>query len=145
VPPARGRVRTGPAPSTRPAARPAPLRVPAGTRPRGARLPRAPFILLVLALLGGGLICLLVINTTLGGASFQIDRLQNSVTARQLEVQRLEQQIAADEAPAKIAQEACLLGMRPQQQLEYLDLRSHKLIRQPAGAVIQAPQAGCDQ
>jgi hypothetical protein len=96
-------------------------------------------------MLGGGLICLLVINTTLGGASFQIDKLQQSANARQLEVQRLEEQVAADEAPAKIAQEACLLGMRPQQQLAYLDLRTHKIISQPPGAIIDAPQVGCDQ
>ncbi len=31
-----------------------------------------PFVLLVLVLLGGGLICLLVINTTLGATSFRV-------------------------------------------------------------------------
>jgi hypothetical protein len=108
-------------------------------------VPRAPFILLVLCMLGGGLICLLVINTTLGGASFQIDKLQQSANARELQVQRLEEQIAADEAPAKIAQEACLLGMRPQQRPSYLDLRTHKVLSQPPGTIVQAPQAGCDQ
>jgi hypothetical protein len=108
-------------------------------------VPRAPFILLVLCMLGGGLISLLVINTTLGGASFQIDKLQQSANARELQVQRLEEQIATDEAPAKIAQEACLLGMRPQQQLAFLDLRTHKVLSQPPGAIIEAPQEGCDQ
>ncbi len=96
-------------------------------------------------MLGGGLICLLVINTTLGGASFQIDKLQQSANVRELQVQRLEEQIAADEAPAKIAQEACLFGMRPQQQLAYLDLATGKVLSQTPGAIIQAPQAGCDQ
>jgi hypothetical protein len=110
-----------------------------------AGVPRAPFILLVLCMLGGGLICLLVINTTLGGASFQIDRLQQSANARELQIQRLEEQVASDEAPTKIAQEACLLGMRPQQQLAYLDLRTHKVVTQAPGAIIRAPQAGCDQ
>ncbi len=37
-------------------------------------LPRMPFVLLVLVLLGGGLICLLVINTTLGATSFRISQ-----------------------------------------------------------------------
>jgi hypothetical protein len=108
-------------------------------------VPRAPFILLVLCMLGGGLICLLVINTTLGGASFQIDQLQQSANAREQQVQRLEEQIAGDEAPAKIAQEACLLGMRPQQQAAYLDLSTHKVLSQPPSAIMQTPQAGCDQ
>jgi hypothetical protein len=108
-------------------------------------VPRAPFILLVLSLLGGGLICLLVINTTLGTASFQIDKLQLSADAKQQQVQQLEQQIAADQSPAKIAQEACLLGMRPQQEVEYLDLGTGKIVRQPKGSVLQSPQVGCSQ
>lgn len=88
------------------------------------RLPRAPFILLVLTLLGGGLICLLAINTTLGATSFQITRLQSTVNARMLQVQNLEQQIAKDEAPARIHQEAYTLGMRQEGELEFLDLRT---------------------
>jgi hypothetical protein len=96
-------------------------------------------------MLGGGLICLLVINTTLGSAGFQIDNLQQSANARELQVQRLEEQIAGDEAPAKIAHEACLLGMRPQQQLAYLDLRTHKVLSQPPGEIVTAPEAECDQ
>ncbi len=97
----------------------------------------------MLCLLGGGLICLLVINTTLGAASFEIDNLQHSANARILQEQALQLQIAGDESPAKIAREACLLGMRPQQQLQYLDLRTHKVVDQPAGVPVQAPQVGC--
>jgi hypothetical protein len=111
-------------------------------RARSRAVPRAPFILLVLCLLGGGLICLLVINTTLGATSFQIDKLQQSAKARTIEAQQLQQQIAADEAPANIAREACMLGMRPQQRLEYLDLASHKVLGQ-SGTLFQASQAGC--
>jgi hypothetical protein len=125
------------------AARTGTLRISAAARARGAAVPRAPFILLVLCLLGGGLICLLVINTTLGAASFEIDNLQHSANARIVQEQVLQLQIAGDESPAKIAQEACLLGLRPQQQLQYLDLRTHKVVDQPAGVPVQAPQVGC--
>jgi hypothetical protein len=127
------------------APRTAALRATGLGRARRAGVPRAPFILLVLSLLGGGLICLLVINTTLGTASFQIDRLQQSANTKQQQVQELEQQIAADQSPAKIAQEACLLGMRPQNEVQYLDLRTHKIVRQPPGSVVQSPQVGCRQ
>jgi hypothetical protein len=78
-------------------------------------------------MLGGGLICLLVINTTLGASSFEIDRLQQSATARQLQVQQLQNQVATDQDDATIQREACRLGMRPQQTLEFLDLRTHRL------------------
>jgi hypothetical protein len=88
---------------------------------------RTPFVLLLLAMLGGGLVCLLVINTTLGASSFEIDRLQQSATARQLQVQQLQDQVATDQNDATIQREACRLGMRPQQNLEFLDLRTHRL------------------
>jgi hypothetical protein len=90
-------------------------------------VPRAPFVLLVLSLLGGGLISLLVINTTLGATSFEIDHLQHSVNTKTLQVEQLKNQLATDESDSKIEQEACLLGMRPQQRLEFLDLRTHRL------------------
>jgi hypothetical protein len=119
------------------------LRISAAARARETAVPRAPFILLVLCLLGGGLVCLLVINTTLGATSFEIDKLQHSANARILQEQALQLQISGDESPAKIAREACLLGLRPQQQLQYLDLRTRRVVDQPAGVAVQAPQAGC--
>jgi hypothetical protein len=93
------------------------------------RAVRAPFVLLVLSLLGGGLICLLVINTTLGSASFDIQRLQQSANARTVQEQQLQEQLATDENIATIQREACALGMRPPQQLEFLNLRTHRLYK----------------
>ncbi len=93
----------------------------------GAGGSRTPFVLLLLAMLGGGLVCLLVINTTLGASSFEIDRLQQSAAARQLQVQQLQNQVAADQNDATVQREACRLGMRPQENLEFLDLRTHRL------------------
>ena len=119
----------------RPAARPAAV----AARPASmtTAVPRAPFVLLVLALLGGGLICLLVINTTLGATSFQIDRLQQSANASTRQADELQQQLATDRSDARIEQEACSLGMRPQQQLEFLDLRTHRV--QASGSVVATP------
>jgi hypothetical protein len=91
-------------------------------------------VLLVLALLGGGLICLLAINTTLGATSFQIDRLQEIAKAQSLQVQNLQQLIAAGEAPAQIRREALALGMRWPQQAEFLDLGTHRMFSEPGVA-----------
>ncbi len=85
-----------------------------------------PFGLLVLALLGGGLICLLVINTTLGAASFRVSELQNTGATLSQQVQTLQRQISAEQAPAQIEQQAYRLGMRQPANLDFLDLRPHK-------------------
>jgi len=85
------------------------------------------FALLILVLLGGGLICLLVVNTTLGAKSFQISQLQNRNATLSSQEQALQQQIAAERSPALIARRAYELGMRVQPAGNILDLRTHRL------------------
>jgi cell division protein FtsB len=89
-----------------------------------------PFVLLVFALLGGGLICLLVINTTLATAQFRISNLQQGNTSLSQQEQTLQQQIATDEAPATIAKRARQLGMREQKRLTFLNARTGHIYRQ---------------
>jgi hypothetical protein len=86
-----------------------------------------PFVLLVLTLLGGSLICLLVINTTLGAASFRISQLQQTGAGLATQLQSVRQRVAAEQAPAEIAQRAYQLGMRTQTNVSILDLRSHQI------------------
>jgi Tfp pilus assembly protein PilX len=88
-------------------------------------------MLLVLGLLGGGLVCLLVINTTLSAASYQINNLQQGNAALSQQEQSLQQQIAREEAPATIAQRAYQLGMRPEQLQEFLNARTGTVDSQP--------------
>jgi hypothetical protein len=95
----------------------------AGARRHASRT-RTPFILLVLALLGGGLVCLLVINTTLAAASFQISNLQRENTEATQRVQELQQQVAADQSAGAIQRRALQLGMRAQPALNFVDLRT---------------------
>jgi hypothetical protein len=113
--------RTGPGYAGSDAARPSAR--PAGSRAgHSAAAPRAPFLLLVLGLLGGGLVCLLVINTTLGATSFKITQLQQSDGTLAQQEQSLQQQVSAEEAPAQIEHRAYQLGMRPVGQLRFLDV-----------------------
>jgi hypothetical protein len=102
--------------------------------PAGRAVPRLPFVLLVLALLGGSLVCLLVINTTLGAASFRISQLQKQSASLSTQEQNLRQQVAAEQAPAVIAQRAYALGMRAQTSTTILDLRSNQIYRLPGQA-----------
>jgi hypothetical protein len=117
-------------PRTRPVTAPRhtrPVTGPAATRPR-TRSPRMPFILLLVGLLGGALVSLLVISTTLAQGAFQITNLQqqNANLARQ--EQTLTNQVAQAGNPAVIAAEAEHLGMRPNPRLGFIDLKTGKIV-----------------
>ncbi|HEY1003165.1 MAG TPA: hypothetical protein VGD83_26335 [Streptosporangiaceae bacterium] len=105
----------------------APRTRPGGPRAR-SRAPRMPFILLLVGLLGGALVSLLVISTTLAQGSFRITSLQeqNADLARQ--AQTLTNQVAQAGSPAVIAKEAEQLGMRPNPRLGFVDLKSGKIV-----------------
>jgi hypothetical protein len=111
-------------------------------------LPRIPFVLLVLALLGGGLVCLLVVNTTLGAASFRISQLQSDNANLSLQEQTLLGQVAKERSPTGIEERAYQLGMRTPAGSNILDLRNHHYFQVPghAGALglgnAAAPPAG---
>jgi len=108
---------------------PGPAYIPgAGRRPAS----RTPFILLVLALLGCGLVCLLVINTTLAAASFRISNLQRENTETTQRVQELQQQVSADRSANSIEQRALRLGMRTQPTLNFVDLKTGRRYTTPA-------------
>ncbi len=118
--------------------RPAPARRTGWDRQSGrwaagpsAAIARTPFILFVTGLLGGGLICLLVINTILASGSYEINSLQQAQAARQQQVQTLQQQIAAASALSEIALRARQLGMIDPPLTSFLNLRTGRLISQP--------------
>jgi hypothetical protein len=108
--------------------------------PAGA-IARTPFILFVLGLLGGGLVCLLVINTVLASGSYQINTLQQAETARQEQVQVLQQQVDADSAPSVIASRARQLGMVSPPLIKFLNLHTGRIVSQPTSepGVLPAP------
>jgi len=113
---------------------PRPVTAPRHTRPvTGARTvprhPRAPFILLLVGLLGGALISLLVISTTLAEGSYRITSLQQQDTNLAKQEQLLTQQVAQASSPGQIAQEAEAFGMRPNPELQFIDLKTGKVVK----------------
>jgi hypothetical protein len=90
-----------------------------------------PFVLLVLGLLGGGLVCLLVVNTTLGATSFRISQLQSANASLARQAQTLLGQVADEQSPAGIEQRAYQLGMRAETEASILDLRNGRYYRVP--------------
>ena len=86
-----------------------------------------PFFLLLCGLLGGALICALVITTTLAEGSFQITRLQQANTELAKQRQLLQAQVAAAQSAQVIESRALRLGMRPVGELRFLNLKSGKI------------------
>jgi hypothetical protein len=112
---------TGTGPITGPAARPA---------ARGVRRsrPRTPFILLLVGLLGGALVSLLVISTTLAQGAFQITNLQQQNTNLARQEQTLTDEVAQAGNPSAIASEASQLGMRQDPNLKFIDTKTGKIV-----------------
>jgi hypothetical protein len=86
---------------------------------------RIAFAVLLLGLLGGGLMCLLVVNTTLAANSIQISQLQQDNAATTQRIQQLQQEVAARGSAAVISKEARKLGMRPVPVTAFINLRTH--------------------
>jgi hypothetical protein len=85
---------------------------------------RMPFFFLLCGLLGGALICALVISTTLAAGSFQITRLQQADSALARQRQALEDQVARAQSAAVIEQRALQLGMRPLTKPRFVNLKT---------------------
>ncbi|WP_310941847.1 hypothetical protein [Streptomyces sp. gCLA4] len=85
---------------------------PVGPRP-GGQAARMPFVLLVVALLAGGLISLLLLNSALNEGSFQLSRLKKETTALTDEEQALQRDVDAHSAPDALQRRARELGLVP--------------------------------
>lgn len=81
---------------------------------------RAPFVLLVVALLVGTTLGLLVLNTAIAVDSLKATELRAGNAQRAQEVQRLEQQVVAGGTPAEIARAAVAQGLVPAGTAGYL-------------------------
>ncbi|MGW2421686.1 septum formation initiator family protein [Streptomyces sp. NPDC001709] len=78
-----------------------------------ARAARAPFVLLVVLLLSGGLIGLLVLNSALSEGSFKLADLQKQTKSLTDEEQALQRDIDAYSSPDALQRRARELGMVP--------------------------------
>ncbi|WP_432025591.1 septum formation initiator family protein [Streptomyces sp. 1222.5] len=86
-----------------------------------ARAARAPFVLLVVLLLGGGLIGLLVLNSALSEGSFRLADLQRRTKNLTDAEQALQRDIDAYSSPDALQRRARALGMIPGGDPAFLD------------------------
>jgi len=80
---------------------------------RQAVAPQKPFAVLMLAVLCGGLVGLLLLNSATAADSFAQHRLQEETAALTVREQELGRQVAAMEAPGALAAQARRLGLVP--------------------------------
>lgn len=86
--------------------------VPPRAAPR-RKAARAPFLIVVVAMLAAGLLGLLALNTMLAQDAFHLHELQASGKALDEREQALEKEVEALQAPAGLAARATSLGMVP--------------------------------
>jgi hypothetical protein len=122
--PATGRAAAPPRAATlRPELRLVPGAAPARPRRQVAqslRNRRAPFVLLVVALLVGTTLGLLILNTAIAVDSLKATQLRTDNAQRAKDLQRLEQQVVSGSTPAEIARAAEAAGLVPAGSAAYL-------------------------
>jgi hypothetical protein len=123
----RGTTRTGTRSTPRATPRPELRLVQGVTTARTRRRPtsalwhrRAPFVLLVVALLVGTTLGLLVLNTVIAVDSLKATQLRADNAQRAQELQRLEQQVVSGSTPAEVARAAVAAGLVPAGPAAYL-------------------------
>jgi hypothetical protein len=106
-----------------PAEEPAPLPI---------ALPRAPFLILIVALVVAGVLGVLVLNTKINENSFRLNDLRNNQAALDLQEQQLQRDLADRESPGNLRAAATRLGLVPAGTPAFINL--------PDGRVVGVPQ-----
>ncbi|HEV3169919.1 MAG TPA: hypothetical protein VGZ32_06250 [Actinocrinis sp.] len=100
-----------------------------------------PFAILVLAVLGTGLVILLLLNTALDRGAFELNAGQKRQSQLTDEQQQLALQLGALSAPGPLASQAAALGMVPNPQPAFLNPGSGAVLGSPSAAPTTSPPA----
>ncbi len=104
--------------------------------PRGAgRSPRVPFVALVSLLLVGGVIGLLLFNTSMQQASFTATSLEQRAQLLAAEEQSLQMELETLRDPQRVAMEARSIGMVPPANPAFIRLSDGQVLGTPVAAV----------
>ncbi|RKR87195.1 hypothetical protein BDK92_1468 [Micromonospora pisi] len=100
--------------------------------PLPVSVPRAPFVGLILAMVVGGVLGVLVINTKINENAIRLDKLQKQQATLDLQQQELKREIDEAQAPGNLVAEARKLGL--------VDSGPPAFIRLPDGRLIGVPK-----
>lgn len=95
------------------------------------RLSRAPFAVLVVALLVGGMVGLLLLNTQLQNQAFAVRDAQRAANELGYRVSDLESQVTRAQSPINLGREASELGMVPNPYAVFIDLETGQVVGEP--------------
>jgi hypothetical protein len=131
----------------RPDPRLAGARTPTEVRPRGLRLvqpvrrpaPKAPFVVLLGALLTTGLAGLLYLHTALAEDSFRLHDLATRSAVLADQEQALEQEVAEAASPSRLAERAEALGMVRSENPAFIRLSDGAVLGKPKPGVAPPP------
>ncbi|MVA77301.1 hypothetical protein GC722_14900 [Auraticoccus sp. F435] len=115
--------RPGPGPRSARHLRPVPSAVP--------RLARVPFLLVLAAVLGLGMVGLLVLNTTVQTNAVEVRALEQQLTTLSYTEAELKTRLDQAESPADLATKASDLGMRPNPYPAFIDLETGEVLGDP--------------
>jgi hypothetical protein len=107
--------------------------------PLSPAAPRAPFVVLVASLLVGGLAGLLFLHTALAEDSFRLHDLQVRSALLDNEQQTLEQSLALEASPKRLADRAQLLGMVHSENPAFIRLSDGRILGKPKAGVAPPP------
>ena len=140
----RSATATATATPVRPAGVPRPARGPAAPRlllvpPLRTGAPRAPFVVLIGTLLTAGLAGLLFLHTALAEDSFRLHDLKVRSAVLTDREQALEQEVAQEASPRRLAAKAEALGMVRSENPAFIRLSDGKVLGKPKAGVAPPP------
>jgi hypothetical protein len=100
--------------------------------PPPVRVPRTPFVGLILVLVVGGVLGILAVNTKINENAFKREKLQQQQATLDRDEQQLKKEIADHEAPGNLTAEARKLGL--------VEAEDPAFIRLPDGKTIGVPR-----
>lgn len=101
---------------------------------RVQKAPRAPFVILVVLLLAGGVAGLLAFNTSMQQASFEATALETRAEALAAEQQSLSMELEHLRDPQRLATAAKALGMVPPTNPAFVRLSDGRILGEPMAA-----------
>ncbi|WBC17067.1 hypothetical protein O7600_09645 [Micromonospora sp. WMMA1998] len=112
--------------------------------PPPIRVPRAPFVALILVLVVGGVLGILAINTKINENAFRLEKLQQQQAKLDVDEQQLNKEIAEQKDPGNLTANARKLGLVESEDPAYIRLPDGKTIGVPHPAE-GAPSATSQQ
>ncbi|PGH40856.1 hypothetical protein GA0070622_2308 [Micromonospora sediminicola] len=99
--------------------------------PPPIRVPRAPFVGLILVLVVGGVLGILAINTKINENAFRLEKLQQQQAKLDVDEQQLNKEIAEQKDPGNLTANARKLGLVESEDPAYIRLPDGKTIGVP--------------